>query len=72
MTMIKDLNMEWILDYMPPTSPADAAVAIIKGGAQRWQRIHFPYLETRPMEILSNIIPQSIANINRRMFEDNV
>ena len=69
MKIMKDLNVEWMLDYMTPSSPSDAALAIVKGGAQRWQRLYFPYLETKPMEILYNIIPQTLNNMNRRMWE---
>ena len=68
--ILKDLNMEWILDYMPPSSPTDAALAIVKGGAQRWQRLYFPYLETKPIEMLCNIMPQTINSMNRKMFEE--
>ena len=59
--------MEWVLDYLRPTSPTDAALAIVKAGAQRWQRLHFPYFETKPMEMLYNIIPQTLNNMNRYM-----
>ena len=59
-----------MLDSMPPSSPTDAALAIVKGGAQRWQRLYFPYLETKPMEMLFNIMPQTINSMYRKMFEE--
>ena len=67
--MMKDLNVEWMLDYMTPANPSDAALAIVKGGAQRWQRLYYPYLQTKPMELLYNIIPQTLSSLNRRVFE---
>ena len=45
--MMKDLKIEWMLDYMTPANPSDTALAIVKGGAQRWQRLHYPYMETK-------------------------
>ena len=68
-TMMKDLNMEWMLDYVTPAKPSDAALAIVKGGAQRWQRLYYPYLQTKPMEMLYNIFPQTLSKLNRRVFE---
>ena len=67
--MMKDLKIEWMLDYMTPANPSDTALAIVKGGAQRWQRLHYPYMETKPNEMLCNIFPEAIASMNRYMTE---
>ena len=63
--MMKDLKIEWMLDYMTPANPSDTALAIVKGGAQRWQRLYYPYIETKPNEMLCNIFPEAIATMKR-------
>ena len=64
---LKDANAERVLDYMTPTSPEDAASAIIKAGAQKWPRLYYPYMETRLPVILDMFFPETMGAMSRKM-----
>ena len=63
---MKDMNIEWMMDKSP-TTPADAAVTIVKAGALRIPRLYFHYLETRPLELFCNIFPETINSMFRKL-----
>ena len=42
----------------------DTALAVIKGGAQRLQRVYFPYLEARIMGVYHQLIPETSDKIS--------
>ena len=44
MNMFRELGADKILNSLSGNHPSNSALAIIKGGVQRWQRVHFPYL----------------------------
>ena len=65
--MLEELNMKYILDYSPPESPSETALAILKAGALRVPRLYYPYLGTRPMEMFCNIFPETVNSIFRKL-----
>ena len=69
--MLKDLGAEeknsrqYIQNYTIRT----AALGIIKGGAQRWQRVYYPYSGTKPIVILYSLFPETLASLIRDAYE---
>ena len=51
-----------------PQSPSDTALAVIKGGAQRWQRVYYPYFENRIELIAYQFFPETMAAIPRYLW----
>ena len=50
---------------MTPQKPADVAREVIKGGAQRLQRVYIPYLESRWMPLVYQLIPEYMMALVR-------
>ena len=68
--MLKDLGAaEKILSSTSRVTPSDAALGIIKGGAQRWQRVYYPYSGTKPIVILHSLFPETLASLIRDAYE---
>ena len=40
-----------------------------KGRRTEMAETYYPYLQTKPMEMLYNIFPQTLSKLNRRVFE---
>ena len=41
----------------------ETALAVIKGGAQRWNRVYFPFFEARIMGIYHQVLPETSDKI---------
>ncbi|XP_064596087.1 hydroxysteroid 11-beta-dehydrogenase 1-like protein [Liolophura sinensis] len=59
---------KFLLETLKPALPADAALAIIKGGANRQWEMYFPYLETRLITLIRDWMPKPLAAINRYLY----
>ena len=57
-----------IRNNITPQSPSDTALAVIKGGAQWWQRVYYPYLESRIGLIAYHFFPETMAAIPRHLW----
>ncbi len=51
-----------------PASPADTAIHIIKGGAQRWNTVVYPILHCTPFLTLYHFMPETAAAFVRYMW----
>ena len=65
--LVKELNVNFILDYSLPESPSETAFAVLKAGALGAPRLYYPYLVARPLSMFCNIFPETINFIFRKL-----
>ena len=63
--MLHQLRADKILNSQSGNHPSNSALAIIKAGAQRWQRVHFPYLVSKFTTIAHALFPEIISALVR-------
>ncbi|KAJ8313424.1 hypothetical protein KUTeg_009052 [Tegillarca granosa] len=54
---LRNFGQDYLIENVQPAKPEDAAMAIIKGGAQRAREIHFPYMGTRLVTLFRDFFP---------------
>lgn len=68
---LRNFGQDYLIENVQPAKPEDAAMAIIKGGAQRAREIHFPYMGTRLVTLFRDFFPDTIESINRFFYRLN-
>ena len=59
----------FLVNTVKAAEPADAALAVIKGGAMRLREMYFPYMETKILTLLRDWIPGTMDAINRYLYQ---
>lgn len=65
---LRNFGQHFLLKYIKAAEPPDAAYAIIRGGALRAREIYFPYMETRVLTLLRDLLPRTVDYINRWVY----
>ncbi|CAH1789318.1 unnamed protein product, partial [Owenia fusiformis] len=60
---LRNYGFKGIVDYVPMSTPSSAALAIVKGGADRAREVYYPFMQVRSMTLLRDIIPGTLAQI---------
>lgn len=62
---LTDFGNTKLFEMVRPADPADAAMAVIKGGALRHREVFFPYLSAKPICLLRDWMPELVDFIVR-------
>ena len=62
-------GFNFLLDTLPMGDPADAGLAIIRGGALRQREVYYPYMEARIVTLLRDWIPTVLEALSRFYFQ---
>ncbi|CAC5401754.1 HSD11B1 [Mytilus coruscus] len=65
---LRNFGQHFLLKYIKAAEPPDAAYAIIRGGALRAREIYFPYMETKILTMLRDLLPRTVDYINRWVY----
>ncbi|OWF40730.1 hydroxysteroid 11-beta-dehydrogenase 1-like protein isoform X1 [Mizuhopecten yessoensis] len=68
---LENFHQDFLLKSVPPEDPADAALAVIKGGATGVRELHFPYFSMKIVTILRDIVPQTMELFFRQVYQLN-
>ena len=66
---IRDFNLHFLLEALKPANPADAAMAIIKGGATQQHEIYFPYWEAKMVSLFRDWFPRLLESITIMIYQ---
>ncbi|KAK2153429.1 hypothetical protein LSH36_297g00030 [Paralvinella palmiformis] len=66
---LRDFGVHFLIDKFPTADPADAALAIIRGGALRLKTIYYPFVEARFTTLLRDWIPSALETLVRFCFQ---
>ncbi len=53
------------LSTIPISNPSETALNVIKGGAQRWKIVYYPYFDMFIFMHLYNMMPETVAALLR-------
>ncbi|KAL3885519.1 hypothetical protein ACJMK2_025572 [Sinanodonta woodiana] len=65
---LEEAGQQFLIDFLKPASPSDAALAIIKGGVKRAREMYFPYFQVKPILLMKEWFPELCDFINRFVY----
>ena len=66
---MKKFGATKVINTVKAYNASDTALAIIKAGAQRLQRLYFPYTEIRFTTTLYTFFPETISRVFRHIWQ---
>ncbi|KAL5019517.1 hypothetical protein ScPMuIL_002409 [Solemya velum] len=70
MSQMSDYGVQDVWKWFPPAQPEEAALAIVKGGVQRFREVFFPYFQTKPVALLRDWIPGILDAFNAFIYSN--
>ncbi len=67
-TAVEEFRPGFSSKFPTIANPSETALNVIKGGAQRWKYVYYPYLDIFMFNHLYNIMPETIAALLRIVF----
>lgn len=64
MSQMVDYGVQGIWKWFPPSSPEDAALAVVNGGAKNYREVFYPYFQAKSIALLRDWFPATLSAIN--------
>ena len=68
---IKSVNikLEEVTTLFTAHSASETALAVVKAGAQRLQRLYYPFVQTRPIIFAYSLLPETVSTFIRYIWK---
>ena len=63
--ILRELMLDRGFEYFTQYDASDAALALLKAGAQKLHRLYWPYIQVRPLLFLHSVMPETLSNFLR-------